>query len=1172
MKNHTPKIICFSVLVAAFLAGCPPHIENTFVDGTAPTYYLVDIPKILNVHNRTVIDKNDVTRSSRLIFFFNRCIYQDSLFPSDFELRRNASITDLKSCLLSKNITSGDLSKCMDNSQWEQVDFEGSYFDRFEWATTGRMAPEYCAPPYYDRVTIILRPDSLWQWPIGQSEPALILYELILKNRVDGPLMDEQGNVSNGTEVIQFLVADGTKDTEVPQAVYIFPALDTGIPLSPPDVWPPVYKDQLPYPFPPHYPIRVKLSETIINLSYVSSSGNFPDPKVYPPGFHPEVPPHKGYSREGKDFGLFFPKGLPPAVTFEMYLYPEPADYQSHVYDSLTGFLEYPDDYALMRRIPIMDLSGNHLHFAQSSCSSFEEYYGTGIKREVFAPGQCFDVPSYPKTIRFKTAPVRITGPAYDTVLTDATDLSSVIIQGENTQAIDRIEVTMDYWENKINDPEPGLGLKNPSVSLTPAYNLSLTTLEGDVRSPSLSGSGDQVVYWSGPDFFVYLRDFSNNTLTQVSDTGNDYMYLANAGPPSISDDGRRVAYLLYFRPLWSLHVWDGREASPREMPPWLISTYDDIYPPVLSGDGNVLYFISNANINGLNPSEFYQTYKIDLDPFPTTYQELSYATSIVQDGNRVKANLMTGLPNLSTDETGNYLAWIDGPSLNLLTPTGKVTRLLIYNATFLVGYRPQLLVGQKDGKNYQHVFFIDKLGWLYVDRREETDVGSGTYTRGLQRVTFLGLFCEGCIPVPFRIDDSETNLTYLRLNKDGSYSWMFIKPERVAGWTAEGGLVYHWEVHWTYEIVRQSNAVNDLDINRDGDRAVMENKLFTVNSETLPFFSITMQELGDLIFTGDNKKKCENMGLNDMRACLLPDRFHFRLRAKAYSGENYLGFDEIAIHYDKDDDYDNDGLANAWETTYGLDPLDDGNTPDGDIDNGPNGDPDRDGLINLDEQLSNCMNPTNPDTDNDLMPDGWEVLQGFQPCNPLDALDDSDGDGLNNLQEFENGTDPSKGDTDGDGLTDGAEVLTFFTDPLRADTDSDGLTDYSEVITWLTLPWDSDTDDDGIIDGLDLPSSLYPCLSPTNADSDNDGIPDGWEVIYGLNPCEALDANADFDNDGLINLLEYQLGSNPHVVDTDGDGDSDYVDPNPTDPFIFGQGIPPQYLERADCFGFGQE
>jgi 5-hydroxyisourate hydrolase-like protein (transthyretin family) len=79
-------------------------------------------------------------------------------------------------------------------------------------------------------------------------------------------------------------------------------------------------------------------------------------------------------------------------------------------------------------------------------------------------------------------------------------------------------------------------------------------------------------------------------------------------------------------------------------------------------------------------------------------------------------------------------------------------------------------------------------------------------------------------------------------------------------------------------------------------------------------------------------------------------------------------------------------------------------------------------------------------------IPDDWAIAHGLDPNDPAMPFEDPDHDGLTNLQEFQNGTDPHNPDTDGDGLTDGQEVLMYHTNPLLFSTDGTGISDGIEV------------------------------------------------------------------------------------------------------------------------------
>lgn len=123
------------------------------------------------------------------------------------------------------------------------------------------------------------------------------------------------------------------------------------------------------------------------------------------------------------------------------------------------------------------------------------------------------------------------------------------------------------------------------------------------------------------------------------------------------------------------------------------------------------------------------------------------------------------------------------------------------------------------------------------------------------------------------------------------------------------------------------------------------------------------------------------------------------------------------------------------------------------------------------------CEQPPAIDEDQDGMQDTWEFDHQLDATNPLDALLDADNDGLSNLTEFLNHTNPHQLDTDNDGLSDEQEINLYHTNPRHSDTDEDG-------------------------------------------------IDDAQEIAFGLNPLDATDATNDQDNDGFNNIDEFSLGT----------------------------------------------
>ena len=132
--------------------------------------------------------------------------------------------------------------------------------------------------------------------------------------------------------------------------------------------------------------------------------------------------------------------------------------------------------------------------------------------------------------------------------------------------------------------------------------------------------------------------------------------------------------------------------------------------------------------------------------------------------------------------------------------------------------------------------------------------------------------------------------------------------------------------------------------------------------------------------------------------------------------------FDGDGIGDNGDTDDDNDSFTDEDELAYGSDPYDAASTPSIDTDG--------DGTT---DHLDGC--PTDPN----------KVEAGICGCGVVDldtdldgipncVDDDSDNDGLTDLEEKSLGTDPFNWDTDGDGLSDGIEI-NEGTDPLNPDS-----------------------------------------------------------------------------------------------------------------------------------------
>jgi len=190
------------------------------------------------------------------------------------------------------------------------------------------------------------------------------------------------------------------------------------------------------------------------------------------------------------------------------------------------------------------------------------------------------------------------------------------------------------------------------------------------------------------------------------------------------------------------------------------------------------------------------------------------------------------------------------------------------------------------------------------------------------------------------------------------------------------------------------------------------------------------------------------------------------------------LDNDDSSIHNDSD----NDGFDNITEVGLKTDPLDPSSKP------APK-DTDKDGKLDVDEKGKDADNDTKSDVIEsailDADKDGVVDELDAEDSNPKN---DSDGDGVSNIDEKNAGTDPlnpksiPQADRDGDGKIDKIEK--------GKDSDGDGKGDIDESAKL-------DADNDGVVDELDSEDD-----NPNN-DSDGDGVSNIDEKNAMTNPID---------------------------------------------------------------------
>lgn len=173
--------------------------------------------------------------------------------------------------------------------------------------------------------------------------------------------------------------------------------------------------------------------------------------------------------------------------------------------------------------------------------------------------------------------------------------------------------------------------------------------------------------------------------------------------------------------------------------------------------------------------------------------------------------------------------------------------------------------------------------------------------------------------------------------------------------------------------------------------------------------------------------------------------------------------------------DSDGDSIPDALEEFFALDKFD---PEDASLD------PNNTGWSNLERYLAgqDLRNPLDPlqNWNSDAIPNVWKIRYGFDLFDLDLGYADPDEDGMANLMEYLQGTNPvvpdGGEDADGDGLNEAQELL-LGTNPQAADTDENGVAD-----------GDEDYDHDGLSNALELSLGTNPLIADTDGDGSNDG------------------------------------------------------------------------------------
>ena len=388
--------------------------------------------------------------------------------------------------------------------------------------------------------------------------------------------------------------------------------------------------------------------------------------------------------------------------------------------------------------------------------------------------------------------------------------------------------------------------------------------------------------------------------------------------------------------------------------------------------------------------------------------------------------------------------------------------------------------------------------------------------------------------------------------------NWSVVQNHPKVQLESPGHATIRWEIiNPEFDSIKTINSdltISDLDSERREQIAVNAQSLIGYSLKENTTVVVSENIDGQIIFTsnrgsdGQHVSEAVTLHLRELNAVVIDyysaensdplpdlknDRAGFQHNLNPVALSNYYPVpqqrdtdrDGIADH--RDPDSDNDGVSDIIEAG-GIDLNADG-MADGEVSDKGIPLASGNGLIAPDKNMDGIADPYDFSVFAGVTVSATEIDD-----TAMEAILDSDHDGLTDAQEIRLGSNPLDPDTDGDGFNDAEEVTVFHTDPLTADVeqvapekntevpdaDKDGIADKAESL--------SDHDGDGVPNQFDL-------------DSDNDGIADVIEAGLGdsngdgqVDEAVPTEMPPDFDRDGLADFLD---------SDSDEDGRFDLLE-----------------------------